>query len=294
MSLEELFGDVDEVCRLFLPAWHRQLLTSGERNRQRASRLTLGPIMPILIYFHQPQYRHCKAFYLLHLCRPWRGEFPALLSDSRCVALIPRGLMPMGIYLHTRRGEATGIACLDATSRVVCHTGRLHSHKVFNTVARRGQPSRGWCYGFKLPLGVNEGGELLAFRITAANVDDRQPVPELTHGLTGKLVGERGYISQPLFNLLWERGLHLSTKIRQNMHNPLMPLADQLLLRTRALIDTIHDPLKNIQPVEHTRHRSVANAMVNVLAALVAYTQPPCKPSLNLSKNELKFLTDEE
>ena len=49
MSLEDLYCDIDEFCRLFLPAWHRQLLAGGERKRRRASRLTLGEIMTILI-----------------------------------------------------------------------------------------------------------------------------------------------------------------------------------------------------------------------------------------------------
>ncbi len=57
MSLEDLFCDIDDFCRLFLPAWHRQLLTDSARQRQRASRLTLSEIMTILIYFHQSQYR---------------------------------------------------------------------------------------------------------------------------------------------------------------------------------------------------------------------------------------------
>jgi hypothetical protein len=29
MSLEALICDVDDFCQGFLPAWHRQLLTSG-------------------------------------------------------------------------------------------------------------------------------------------------------------------------------------------------------------------------------------------------------------------------
>jgi hypothetical protein len=78
------------------------------------------------------------------------------------------------------------------------------------------------------------------------------------------------------------------------MHNKLMPLVDQWLLRKRAIIETINDQIKNIQQIEHTRHRSVVNAMVNVLAAWVAYTHPPRKPSLNISKNELKLLTYQE
>jgi hypothetical protein len=291
MSLEDLFCDVDDFCRLFLPAWHRQLLTVGTRQRRRTGRLTLGEIMTILICFHQAQYRNFKAFYLLHLCRHCRSEFPNLLSYNRFVALIPTALMPMCIYLDTRRGEDTGIALIDSTSLVVCDNRRIHSHKVFKKVARRGKTSMGWFYGFKLHLVVNDRGGLLAFQITPGNVDDRRPVPELTRGLTGKLVGDRGYLSQQLFKVLWDRGLQLITKIRKNMHNKLMPLADKLLLRKRAIIETINDQIKNIQQIEHTRHRSVVNAMVNVLAALVAYTHQPCKPSLNLSQNELKLLT---
>lgn len=202
--------------------------------------------------------------------------------------------MPMCIYLQTRRGEDTGIAFIDSTSLVVCDNRRIHSHKVFKKVARRGKTSMGGFYGFKLHLVVNDRGGLLAFQITPGNVDDRRAVPELTQGLTGKLGGDRGYLSQPLFKVLGDRGLQLITKIRKNMHNQLMPLADMLLLRKRAIIETLNDQLKNIQQVEHTRHRSLVNAMVNVLAALVAYTYQPCKPSLNLSKNELKLLTGEE
>jgi hypothetical protein len=202
--------------------------------------------------------------------------------------------MPMGIDLNTRRGEDTGLAFVDATSLVVCHHRRIHHHKVFKAVARRGKTSMGGFYGFQLPLVVNDRGELLALRITPGNVDDREPVPELTQGLTGKLIGDRGYISHQLFHILWERGLHLVTKIRKNMHNKLMPLIDKLLLRKRAIIETINDQIKNIQQIEHTRHRSIVNAMVNVLAALVAYTHQPCKPSLNVSKNQLKLLTCQE
>jgi len=40
MSLEELFCDVDDFCRVFLPTWHRQLLTHGERKQARTRWLT--------------------------------------------------------------------------------------------------------------------------------------------------------------------------------------------------------------------------------------------------------------
>jgi Transposase DDE domain. len=76
------------------------------------------------------------------------------------------------------------------------------------------------------------------------------------------------------------------------MKNRLLPLIDKLLLRKRALIETIHDQLKNISQIEHTRHRSVANFMVNLMAGLIAYTHQPTKPSLNFTENQLKLLTN--
>ena len=66
------------------------------------------------------------------------------------------------------------------------------------------------------------------------------------------------------------------TNIRKNMKNRLMRWWDKVLLRKRALIETINDQLKNISQIEHTRHRSVAGFMVNLLT--VAYSFQPKKP----------------
>ena len=76
----------------------------------------------------------------------------------------------------------------------------------------------GWFYGFKLHLVVKECGELLAFHLTPGNVDDREPVPEITKSLFGKLFGDKGYISQSLFAQLFENGLQLITMVRKNMN----------------------------------------------------------------------------
>lgn len=45
-------------------------------------------------------------------------------------------------------------------------------------------------FGFKLHLIINDKGELLAFQLTPANVDDRVPVPDMTQDLIGKLFGD--------------------------------------------------------------------------------------------------------
>jgi hypothetical protein len=94
------------------------------------------------------------------------------------------------------------------------------------------------------------GGELLGVKITAGNVDDRDPVPEFACALFGKLFGDQGYISQALFEQLWQQGVQLITKLRKNMKNKLLPLFDKLLLRKRSIVETVNDPLKNISQKE--------------------------------------------
>ena len=83
------------------------------------------------------------------------------------------------------------------------------------------------------------------------------------------------------------QGLQLITKLRKNMQNRLLTLADKLLLRKRALIETIHDQLKNICQIEHTRHRSPLNFLVHLLAGSTAYCHLPKKPSLHLDRDLL-------
>lgn len=130
-------------------------------------------------------------------------------------------------------------------------------------------------------------GELLAFKVTPANVDDRTPLPDLAKGLMGKIFDDKGYISQKLFDQLYRKGLQLVTKIKKNMKNKLMPLIDKILLRKRAIIESVIDQLKNISQIEHSRHRSIINFSVNLVAGLAAYSLQDKKPSLNIQRNLL-------
>ena len=75
-------------------------------------------------------------------------------------------------------------------------------------------------------------------------------------------------------------GIQLITSIRNNMKNSLMEMSDKILLRKRSVIETVNDELKNICQVEHSRHRSVASFMTNLVAGIIAYNFLPKKPSL--------------
>jgi len=281
MSLLELFCHVDDFCQVFEPQWQRTMVQEGKQRRIRPSRLSMSEIMTIVIHFHQSHYRDFKTYYCDHVLTHLHREFPQAVSYQRFVELMPRVLVPLSVYIQHCAGRCTGISFVDSTPIKVCHNRRIARHKLFDGLAARGKTSMGWFYGFKLHLIVNDRGELLAFRLTPGNVDDRQPLPQMARALFGKLFGDRGYLSQALFTSLFDHGLELITSLRKNMKNRLMPLTDKLLLRKRALIETINDQLKNISQIEHTRHRSVANFLVNLVAGLIAYCHQPKKPSLD-------------
>ena len=221
-----------------------------------------------------------------------KSEFPHLVTYHRFVELMPSVLIPLLAYFQHCKGSCSGIAFVDATPIKVCHNLRISRHKVFEGVAERGKTSTGWFYGFKLHLVVNDRGELLAFNLTAGNVDDRKVVPQMAKSLFGKLFGDKGYISQKLFEQLFAQGLELITTIRKNMKNRLMVTTDKLLLRKRAIIETINDQLKNISQIEHTRHRSVGNFLVNLVSGLIAYCHQAKKPSLNLTNHQMQALSN--
>jgi transposase len=282
-SLLELFVNVDDFCQVFLPQLEQQMLTSGAIKRRRTRSLSVSEVMTILIHFHQSHYRNFKAYYCEHVVPHLHQEFPGLVSYTRFVDFIPSALLPLCAYFRqTCLGDCTGVSFIDSTSLDVCLNQRIASHKVFAGLAARGKTSMGWFFGFKLHLVINDRGELLNVLLTPGNVDDRKPVPKLVRKLFGKIFGDKGYISQPLYELLRQTfGIQFVTKLKSNAKNRLpLPFMDRILLRRRAIIESVIDQLKNISQIEHSRHRSVTNFMVNLICGLIAYAHQPKKPSL--------------
>lgn len=131
----------------------------------------------------------------------------------------------------------------------VCHNRRIHSHKVFNGLAQRGQCFLGWFFGFKLHIVTNDSGQIIDLLVTLGNKDDREllEMKNFIKKLWGKLYGDKGYIGKELFESLFSKGIHLVTKLKNNMKTKLLtPMYDVIMLRKRAMVETIIDQLKNI------------------------------------------------
>lgn len=287
MDILTVFCEIDDFCNEFEPRFNQMLISDGKRQRNKPGAMALSEVMTILVMFHLSGFRNLKTFYNGFVGQYLAKEFPHLSSYNRFVERERDALIPLWCYLHRRRGNCTGISFLDATTLKVCQNLRIPRHKVFAGSAGRGQTSVGWFYGFKLHLIINDKGELLSCYLTAGNVDDRKPVSGMVkkaRTLFGKLFGDKGYISKALRECLQLEQVQLITDIKKNMKNKLVNLYDKLMLRKRALIETVNDQLKNISQIEHTRHWSLWNFLGNVAAGLIAYNYREKKPSLNLDE----------
>jgi hypothetical protein len=284
----EVFCSVDDFCGSFINTLKSKQLCENQKTRNRAFTMSESEVITIAIFFHLKGYRNFKHYYSNYVCVHMKDYFPKTVSYNRFVELMQSSLLPMAIYLKTCcLGKCTGISFVDSTPLRVCHIKREKIHKTFKNIALKGHSSIGWFFGFKLHLIINDKGEILNFMLTQANVDDREPLMGtnlLTH-IFGKLFGDKGYISQNLFESLFMDGVHLVTKLRKNMKNSLMLMSDKIALRKRAIIETVNDELKNICQIEHSRHRSMANFATNLISGLIAYCFLPKKPAINCTIN---------
>ena len=286
VKLIEIFCILDEFCKYLAPELKKHALDSrGKRRRNRPCLMSDSEVMTILVLFHTMRYRDLKAFYLGHVCRHMRNEFPKLLSYNRFVERQAKVGLHLLLFLQTcALGKCTGVSIIDSTPLASCHIKRARGHRTMRGWAPVGKCSMGWFYGFKLHIVINDRGEITQWTLTPGNVDDREPLKDkgFKQNLFGKIFADRGYISQELFESLFIDGIHLVTRLKKNMKNSLMGLYDKIMLRKRALVETVNDELKNVCHVEHTRHRSVDNFASNLIAGLIAYNLLPKKPSLNI------------
>ena len=251
-KVTEIFYLADEFCKFFDAQQEKSMLESpkdGKKHRRKPNRLSDAEIIVILIHFHSGGFRCFKHYYLHYICKHCKEMFPNTVSYNRFVELEKEVLLQLTVFIkQVLLGECTGISFVDSTPLRVCRNQRIHIHKTFNGLASRGKCSLGWFFGFKLHLIINDKGEILNFVFTTGGVDDREPLKEgaLLKNIKGKLFGDKGYIGKTLFESLFVDGIQLVTKVKNNMRNSLMSVADKICLRKRALIETVNDELNNI------------------------------------------------
>jgi len=280
-QLVSIFCEIDDFCKELEKNISQPLLTGPSKGKRGpACCLSVSEIMMIQVLFQMIGYRNFKIFYTGFLQIYWKKYFPNAPSYSRFVELIHRALLPLTLFTQFKSGKKTGIYYIDGSCLPVCHLRRSKRNKVFKEIAQYGRTSVGWFFGLKVHLVINNLGELIAFKITRGNIHDGAAAGSLLSSLEGLAFGDKGYIGKKLFDELFKKGLKLITRKRKNMKDKLVVNSyEKQLLNQPNLIETVFDCLKHSYHIWHTRHRSIFNAMTNLMAALAAYAIEPLKLS---------------
>ena len=283
-----IFIALDDFCKQ-LDAWKQ---SQPERFPARAWEKPLmseSELMSICVFYHYSGYKCFQYYYQDMVQSRLKSYFPHQVSYERFLVSLLKVLPGLYVFLkhRTLQSRHTGLYFIDSKQLPVCHNRRIHSHRVFEHIARRGKSSTGWFFGLKLHLVINNVGQIMNFLLTPANVADNnhQVLHTMLDGLKGECYGDKGYMSR-LFEHFYLQGLQIITRLKSKMKDRLIPLSQKLRLKKRAVIESVNDILTSVLDVEHTRHRNPFNALAHILSGLIAYCFYEGKPSVFSSESQ--------
>lgn len=294
LPIINIFCEIDDFCKKFIPFWKKQLIESGKQKRaDRTDCLSISEIMTILICYQNSKIKNFKSFYYTIARNSLIKYFPNLPSYNRFLDVEKKAFIPLIAFLQYKNQSSirTDIYYVDSTPLPVCKNQRIHRHKTFKGIAKRGKSSMGWFFGFKLHIITNSMGELISFQLTKGNVHDNRPVTELVKNLMGKLFGDKGYLGKKLKETLKQQGLDIITKVRSNMkkkYEKSLSKQDKFLLSKRGIIETVIGQIKEQTNITTTKIKNKFNYFINVISSLIAYQLKPNKPKLHLAGIEFQ------
>lgn len=269
-KLIEIFVQVDDFMKEFEPFCQEKLLGP----QPWRGHMSQSEMMSIVIFFHLSGIRCFSWYYKAIILGPLRSYFPKAYPYPHFIAKMPQIQLELYAFLHLQRmGQPTQANYIDSKPLEVCHIKREKQHKVFRGLAQKGRTSKGYFFGLKLHMISNQKGELLRICLSSGNVADNNAkiLRFMLKNWKGKVYGDKGYLTR-LKEDFEKQGIKIISKVRKNMKKPSLTAEEKYYLNKRGLIESIFDQLVHICQIEHTRHRSPKNFLVNLWAGLIAYT----------------------
>lgn len=281
MDLTFIFSEIYDFCKEL-----ESRMVSDEMIKKclKEKRLHVSEILTITVNFSFSGYKNFKVYYVDHVTKHLRNEFPNLSSYTRFIEL-KQEVVGIAALLAIQKNsiKQSDIHFADSFPLEVCHIRRSSAHKTCKQIARKGRTSMGFFYGLKLHAIIDPKGNLEAFALTPGNVADNNKnlLSVLTKNIFGKLFGDKGYLLRSkTYEEFFKKKLKFITKVRSNMKKPLYELYDKIMLKKRGLIESVGNVLKNVLGIEHSRHRSINAFFLHVFSCLIAYAFKPSKPSI--------------
>lgn len=163
-----------------------------------------------------------------------------------------------------------GVKIADSTKLEVCKVKREFTHKVAKNIARKGKGTMGWFYGFKLHIICSTLMQILSFRITSGNTDDRKGLDRMWNMIFGLIIADAGYLGKNWQERAFNRGKHLFTAVKANMKK-IMTETQHQLLNLRQRVETVFSVLKVRLGLETSLPRSPLGHFAHYIWCITAY-----------------------
>lgn len=269
-KLTEIFILTDDFMKEFAPYCQKKLLGYQPWNKK----MSQSEMMTIVIFFHFSGIRCFAWYYRFVIKEHLSSYFPEAYTYENFVAQMKSIQLELYAFLHHQcLGQTTKANYIDSKALKVCHIKREKSHKTFKNIAKKGKTSTGYFFGMKLHLICNQQGEVLKVRLTSGNVSDNNSafLESFLEGFQGTIYGDKGYLTK-LREQLEKNGCKIIAKPKKNMKKRMLNQEQRYFLRKRAIIESVFALMMSQCQIEHTRHRSPLNFVVNLWAGIIAYS----------------------
>ena len=225
--------------------------------------------------------------------RHWSALFPRLGSRSafvRQAANLWQYKERLQQQLASQMGAfVDDIHLVDGIPIPLCGFSRAPRCRSF-----RGEATFGYCaakkqtyYGFHGHLLISATGVISGFSLTPAHGSEREALWDLVPPVHGLLIGDKGYLSEPLQHQLQAVGIPLETPLRSNMQDTRNPAGVKLFMRVRRLIETVIGQLVERFSIEKVWARDLWHLTSRFNRKLLAHTL--CRWLNRHSSNPLQF-----
>jgi len=176
--------------------------------------------------------------------------------------------------LSERLSDNKDLFLFDGFPIPICHIKRYKRSTLF-----REDGAVGYCaakdehyFGFKGHVAITTCGAIRSIGVASANIDERDMLPEVSAGLTGDIIADKGLIRPELTRELASNGIHLHTPLRKNMDDPRPQSFIRHIMNIRRIVETLIGQLTERFKIQAIKAKDNRHLMAKITRKILAHT----------------------
>ncbi len=208
----------------------------------------------------------------------WRHFFPKIpcrSSFAKHCANLSEVKKQLQVYVSNHLSDNQDLYFCDGFPIPICHIKRYKR----STTQLRSEGSVGYCaakdeyyFGFKGHLFITQHGSVIGYDIAAANVDERDMLPEIVGNRSGMLIGDKGLMRRSLQAMLAKQHLDLQTPLRANMQDSRPKTLVTLMMNMRRTVETMIGQLVDRFKIQSVKAKDLWHLSAKVGRKILSHT----------------------